>query len=258
MAKRKKRQDAPGSSWMTSYTDLVTVLFALFVMLYALSEVDEDLWQEFARAAAIGPMAAAAPFDFADEGVNELMGNGIMDLPFFDLSLFDFIPGQMGDGQHDNQQQHQMEIVADVLQTYFGEAGLGDSIQVDFDGEGQLLISTHGDMYFDSGQAWIRPETFPILEVIASAINTLEGVSVSVEGHTDNVPINTARFPSNWELSVARATSILRYFVDEQGVDPTIIRATGFGEYHPVADNATPQGQQANRRVEIRIYELNN
>ena len=67
MTKRKKRQDGPASSWMTSYTDLVTVLFALFVMLYALSEVDEALWEEFARAAAIGPMAAAAPFDFERE-----------------------------------------------------------------------------------------------------------------------------------------------------------------------------------------------
>ena len=252
--KQKKKDEGVKSDWMTSYADMVTVLFALFVMLYALSEVDEALWQEFALAAAIGS-GAIEPFDFAGDGVNELLGNGVMDLPAFDLDVFVFTPGQQGQGEAG---QHQMEIVADILQTYFGDAGLGDAIEIDFDGEGQLLISTHGDMYFDSGQAWIRPETFAILDVIASAINNLEGVRVSVEGHTDDVPIGTARFPDNLELSVARAASISRYFIDHMDVDPTIIRATGFGEHHPVADNATIEGRQANRRVEIRIYEVNN
>ena len=252
--KQKKKGEGIKSEWLLSYADMVTVLFALFVMLYALSEVDEALWQEFALAAAIG-QGSIEPFDFAGEGVNELLGNGVIDLPMFDLAVFEFVPGQQGEGQAG---QHQMEIVADILQTYFGEAGLGDHIQADFDGEGQILITTHGDMYFDSGQAWIRPETFPILDVIASAINNLSNIRVSVEGHTDNVPIGTARFPDNLELSVARAASISRYFINYQGVDPAIIRATGFGEHHPVADNATDEGRQANRRVEIRIYETNN
>jgi len=252
--KQKKKDEGVKSDWMTSYADMVTVLFALFVMLYALSEVDEALWQEFALAAAIG-QGSIEPFDFAGDGVNELMGNGIMDLPMFDLAVFEFVPGQHGQGQAG---QHEMEIFQEILQTYFGQAGLGNAIEIEFDGEGQLLITTHGDMYFDSGQAWIRPETFEILDVIASAINNLAGVRVSVEGHTDNVPIDTARFPDNLELSVARAASIARYFIDHQGVDPAIIRATGFGEHHPVADNATVEGRQANRRVEIRIYETNN
>ncbi|MDR2183944.1 MAG: flagellar motor protein MotB [Clostridiales bacterium] len=251
--KPKKKQEGVKNEWMTSYADMVTVLFALFVMLYALSEVDELLWQEFALAAAIGA-GSIEPFDFAGDGVNELLGNGVMDLPLFDFAIFEFIPGQHGHGQGG---QHQMEIVADALQTYFGVSGFGDHIYVEFDGEGQLLISTHGDMYFDTGQAWIRQETFPVLNVIASAINNLTGVRVSVEGHTDNVPIATARFPDNLELSVARAASISRFLI-EQGVDPVIIRATGFGEYHPVMTNATPEGRQANRRVEIRIYEANN
>ena len=252
--KQKKKDEGVKSEWMTSYADMVTVLFALFVMLYALSEVDEALWQEFALAAAIGS-GSIEPFDFAGDGVNELLGNGVMDLPLFDLAIFEFVPGQHGQGEA---AQHEMEIFQEILQTYFGEAGLGDSIQIEFDGEGQLLITTHGDMYFDSGQAWIRPETFEILDVIASAINNLTGVRVSVEGHTDNVPIGTARFPDNLELSVARAASISRYFIDVMGVDPAIIRATGFGEHHPVADNATDYGRQRNRRVEIRIYEINN
>ncbi|MCL2572972.1 MAG: flagellar motor protein MotB [Defluviitaleaceae bacterium] len=251
--KQKKKEEGAKSDWMTSYADMVTVLFALFVMLYAMSEVDEERWAEFARAASIGT-GSIAPFEFEGQGVNNLMGSGVMDLPAFDLAVFDFQPGQHGQGQHG---VHQMEITADILQTYFGEAGLGDSIDVEFDGEGQILISTHGDMYFDSGQAFIRSETFPILEVIASAINNLSGVRVSIEGHTDNVPIATARFPDNLELSVARAASISRYFIDVQGVNPAIIRATGFGEHHPIADNTTEEGRQANRRVEIRIYEIN-
>ena len=257
MAKRKKKgQEGGGSSWLTSYADLVTVLFALFVMLYAMSDVDEERWAEFARAAARGTPSATAIFDFAGEGINELVGNGILDLPFFDLAVFEFTPP--GETQV---QVNEMEIMADILQTYFGEAMLEGAIaegaiDVLYDADaGMVLITTHGDMYFDSGQATIRPEIFPILDIIGSAIGSLPGAQVSVEGHTDNVPIRTAQFQDNWALSTARATNILRYFVYTLGViEPDRIQAVGHGEYRPIADNTTAEGMQRNRRVEIRIF----
>ena len=260
MTKKKKEQaKGGGQPWLTSYADLVTVLFALFVMLYAMSDVDEARWAEFARAAARGTPTAAAIFDFAGEGINDLVGSGILDLPFFDLAIFEFSPTG-GDGP-DVQQADQMEVVADILQTYFGEAGLADTIVVDFDDVGRvILIATHGDVYFDSGQATIRPATFQILDIIGSAIATMAQASpaahVSIEGHTDNVPIRTAQFQDNWALSTARASNILRYFVYDLGViEPERIQAVGHGEYRPIATNLTQEGQQANRRVVIRIFE---
>ena len=258
MAKRKKEQEKGGGSWLTSYADLVTVLFALFVMLYAMSDIDEERWAEFARAAARGTPTAAAIFDFAGEGINDLVGSGILDLPFFDMAIFEFTPP--GEGQFDAQID-QMEVVADILQTYFGEAGLAGTIGIYHDQRaGIIVITTYGDVYFDSGQATIRPETFPILDIIGSAIATLAdalpAAHVSIEGHTDSVPIHTAQFQDNWALSTARATNILRYFVYTIGViEPYRIQAVGHGEYRPVATNLTPEGRQANRRVVIRIFE---
>jgi len=251
MAKKKKAPPGkPAATWLASYADLFTAMFAFFVLLFAMSSVDEAFWEEFAQAASWRGEGQVAILDFAGLGINNHLGNGIMDLPFFDLAIFDFTPGQ---GQ---QGQHQMEIIADILQTYFGEAGLAEAVIVEFGEDGTLLIATHGDVYFDTGQATIRPETFPILDVIGSAIGTLGNVVVSVEGHTDNVPINTAQFPDNWTLSAARATNILRYFVYTLGViEPGNIQAVGHGEYRPIADNLTAEGRQSNRRVEIRIFE---
>ena len=257
MAKKQKKQesapDGPGP-WMTSYADMVTVLFALFVMLYAMSDIDEDRFAELAQAAAINAPSPSI-FDFASDGINDLVGNGIMDLPFFDMSIFHYTPSDVG-GPHE---ANQMEVVADVLQTYFGEANLADFVQVEFDGErGMILIQAHGDMYFATGRADIREETFPILDTIGSAISTLDNIIVSVEGHTDDVPIGTAQFPDNWVLSSARATNILRYFVYTlEIIEPDRIQAVGHGEYRPIASNSTAEGRQANRRVEILIFEAN-
>lgn len=263
MAKKKKKQDAPSGpgAWMTSYADMVTVLFALFVMLYAMSDIDEQRWEAFARAAAFGTPTGPSIFDFAGEGINDLVGNGILDLPFFDLAIFEFSPNEAGQGGQE--QISQMEVVADILQTYFGDAGLVEVIGVEYDEEtGAILIVTHGDVYFDSGRAAIRPQTFPILDVIGSAIANLnaamEGrIMVQVEGHTDNVPIHTAQFEDNWALSTARATAILRYFVYIlEVIEPENIQAVGHGEYRPIATNETNEGRQANRRVEIRIFSV--
>lgn len=259
MAKRKKEQGKPaGSPWLMSYADLVTVLFALFVMLYAMSEVDEERWAEFARAAARGTPTEVAVFDFAGESIHDLVGSGILDLPFFDIAIFEFSP--TGDGPYETHID-QMEIVADILQTYFGEQGLAGTIGIYHDQQaGIIVITTYGDVYFDSGQAIIRPETFPILDVIGSAIamvtQTFPAAHVSIEGHTDSVPIHTAQFQDNWALSTARASNILRYFVYTIGViEPYRIQAVGHGEYRPIATNLTPEGRQANRRVVIRIFE---
>jgi chemotaxis protein MotB len=261
MARRRRGKDeAVGSSWMTSYTDLVTVLFALFVMLYALSEVDEELWYRFVRAAAhVFGAGQPYPFDFGSPGINDLMGSGMVGLPELPMPVFE-PPAYL---QNFEGADNQMEIAAEILQTYFGQYGVGDQIVVggvrDDEGEltGELIITTHGDMYFDSGSADIRPETFPILEVIGSAITFLQDtmeIEIMVVGHTDTDPIATFRFPDNWELSVARATSITRHLVYTLGViEPDRIGSQGFGEYRPVATNETEEGKQQNRRVEIII-----
>lgn len=117
-----------------------------------------------------------------------------------------------------------------------------------------LVITFVGDVLFDSGKAKIRSEAHSSLDKVARVLNeNVADLSVGVEGHTDNVPIKQSKWKSNWELSTARALSVLHYLVDDKGVNAERMSAIGYGEFRPVASNDTKAGRQDNRRVEIVI-----
>lgn len=117
-----------------------------------------------------------------------------------------------------------------------------------------LVITVVGDLLFDSGKAAIRPEAYSLLEKVSSVLkDNMAQFNVGIEGHTDNVPIKASGWKSNWELSSARALSVLHYLVTDQGVSPERLSAIGYGEYRPVDSNDTKDGRGQNRRVEIVI-----
>lgn len=117
-----------------------------------------------------------------------------------------------------------------------------------------LVITVVGDLLFDSGKAKIKAEALPLLDKVARVLKeNVPGLNVGIEGHTDNQPIKFSGWKSNWELSTARALSVLHYLVSEEGISPQRLSAVGYGEYQPVATNDTPEGRQLNRRVEIVI-----
>ena len=117
-----------------------------------------------------------------------------------------------------------------------------------------LVITFVAEVLFDSGKDKLRSEALDKLNIVSHVLNsTVKDLSIGVEGHTDNVPIKFSGWKSNWELSAARAVSVLHYLIDSQGIDPKRVSATGYGEYHPVDTNDTKEGRQKNRRVEIVI-----
>jgi len=117
-----------------------------------------------------------------------------------------------------------------------------------------LVITVVGDLLFDSGKAKIKTDAYPLLNKISSVLkNNMAQFNVGIEGHTDNVPIKVSGWKSNWELSSARALSVLHYLVNDQGISPERLSAIGYGEYQPVASNETRDGRLQNRRVEIVI-----
>lgn len=117
-----------------------------------------------------------------------------------------------------------------------------------------LVITFVADVLFDSGKAKIRTETYQSLDKVARVLQeNVPQLNIGIEGHTDNVPIKTSGWKSNWELSAARSLSVLHYLVDEKGISPERISAIGYGEFRPVASNDTKGGRQLNRRVEIVI-----
>lgn len=118
-----------------------------------------------------------------------------------------------------------------------------------------LVVTFLQEIIFDSGKAEVKPEGIQVLSKVAAVVqNQAKGYPLVVEGHTDNVPIRVSGWKSNWELSAARALSVLHEFVDNEGIDPNRLAVMGYGEYKPVADNSTTEGRRQNRRVEIVIF----
>ncbi len=145
------------------------------------------------------------------------------------------------------------EELAERIEESVNEEDLSKQIDIDFTSQ-YVSLTMNGSLLFDSGSATIKDSAEVTLEKVAKILEAYAGGTIEIEGHTDNVPINTAQFKNNDELSDARALSVFEYFRDNAELDPAMIKHTGRGAYVPIADNGTPEGRQLNRRVEIRIY----
>lgn len=141
------------------------------------------------------------------------------------------------------------KILENRLKKEIGE----DRVRIEL-GERGLVITFISEVLFDSGKTVIKEEAYSILDKVGAVLTKeLKDRQIGIEGHTDNESIKHSGWKSNWELSTARATSVLHYLLDKEGVSPGRVSATGYGEYRPVASNATPEGRERNRRVEIVV-----
>ena len=140
-----------------------------------------------------------------------------------------------------------------LLEEKLSDEIAGKQVRLDMMEKG-LVITVVGDLLFDSGKAKIRSEAYNVLDKVSSVLKeNVPRLNIGIEGHTDNQPILRSGWKSNWELSTARALSVLHYLVNEKGISPNRLSAIGYGEYRPVASNSAKDGQQFNRRVEIVI-----
>ncbi|MFR1708060.1 MAG: OmpA family protein [Clostridium sp.] len=229
MAKREIKTDG----WLATYADTVTLLLTFFVLLYSLSTIDSQKFQQIAVA------MQSAFSGKADRSILEFsMSSG--DVP---------IVGKPQITVEDAQQNENLEILEDVL-TYIKENNLEEDVQIYADSQG-LNIQMKDSILFDTGKAELRSESKKVLDEIGELISKVDN-SVIIEGHTDNVPINTPTMPNNWHLSSARALSVLDYFLGtKKGLNPQRFSAQGCGEYKPIASNDTDENRAKNRRVNI-------
>lgn len=228
----KKVEEEPGDdfpsspAWMTTYSDMVTLLLTFFILMISFSTVNEIKFEQAALSlkGALGVMKRFPS-------------------PRRNMGL-DITPDDM---------KRRQQVMNDVneIQKKAEELGIRDQVHIKLTDEG-LLIQLGDKVLFDLGKADLRPEAYPILDVVGQ---TMKGKAsdVLVSGHTDNIPINTPEFPSNWELSTARALQVVKYLINKVGVEPQILGATGFSEYKPVVPNDSPENRQRNRRVEFLI-----
>ena len=224
------------AGWLTTFNDLVTLLMVFFVLLFTMSTIDTQKMGEFQYAlqSGLGILKAGKK---ASISVSQSQ-------PIDDMS---HIRTQAEGGDTKEESEPSRKLASAVRK--LTEAELG--IQVTRNDEGTRL-AFEDQVLFDFGKDAINPEGFPFLDKIARALADVP-YPLRVEGHTDNVPIRTKRFPSNWELSIARAVNVAKYFAQVSKLDPRRLSAVGYGESRPVAQNDTPSNRAKNRRVEILL-----
>lgn len=228
--------ELPSSAgWMTTFADLVTNMLCLFVLLFAFSQVDVARFQEVIVSV---------------QGALGVLDGGSSITP-------EALPGGAGDDATLQWQaeQRRLEEIMGKIKEYVDANDLENKVQVWLDERG-LMISFLDTTLFDLGQADLKPEAQLILNNVAEILVTVPN-RIRVEGHTDDLPINTYRFPSNWELSTCRATTVVRYFLEHYGLPPRQFSAAGYGEWYPVVPNDTFEHRAQNRRVDIVILRSN-
>lgn len=227
--------------WLISYADYVTLLLAFFVTIYAVSQLDNS---KLLQAQHSIQRALNAPVFLGGFPLEP----GVANLP---------LPGARGDLPEAGLRASpspQIEEIAREVQQNLRELAFHQDIRLMITGRG-LVIHLPEFLFFETGEAQVRPQAEPLLSRLAELLRKIPN-QVVVEGHTDNVPINTPQFPSNWELSVHRATNLVRYLIEQQHLDPTRFAAAGYGEYSPLAGNDEESGRRLNRRVDIVIKPL--
>lgn len=246
--KKKHPEHVNHERWLVSYADFITLLFAFFVVLFASGQSDKRKSVQLAHAmqsafrynGIFDPHSPTPPIS-DDSGSNDAAATTPMVLPV-PTDSGKLGPGSGGTGQ-DPTDRIREAIRKQVAQHNAPEG----AITVRSSPEG-LVVSLHEGGFFASGSADMRQETVTALDFVVAA---LPHQAMRVEGHTDDIPIHTAQFATNWELSTARAATITRVLIAQAAADPTQISAAGYAEFRPIANNQTEQGRTQNRRVDI-------
>ncbi len=221
--------------WLLTYADMITLLLALFIILFAISTISRVKFERLATAISGG-------FSGTD-ALNQPPGTGNLG---------------KARGLTEQSRLDDEAVLANLVEVkarldrYIAEQRLQSKVQTRIDTQGLVITLLSDKAYYDSGSAQLRPETKRLLDVVGAQIVAVRN-DVRVEGNTDDVPIATASYPTNWELSAARATGVTRYLVERDRIVPTRISFAGYGEYRPRVANDSAAHRQQNRRVDIVI-----
>lgn len=226
--KKRKPDDINTNAWMDTYADTITLLLTFFILLYSMSSTDNEKLKVIA--AALKGEITGIPTKLEDtpdalEGVLE-QGIGL---------------------------KNPYDALVEQVQDIINESGLTESIKIREEDTG-VVLQLSESILFDTGRADLKSESTQVLDIISKLIPSIQN-DIMVQGHTDNVPINSSTYKSNWELSTQRAVCVVKYFIENKGLDPTRFSATGYGEYKPLVDNTTAENRAINRRVDILIVQ---
>lgn len=226
--KRRKLNDSENlERWLLTYADLITLLLAFFIVMYSMSKVDNK------------------KFGQVSDALNTVLRGGHSVLRF---SLDPDNPG------HGLLKLGNLRMVQQKIDEKFKTLGRNEDVQTEITERG-LVIHIVESALFDEGSSLLKARAMDVLDLIADQLRGRPN-HVRIEGHTDDRPIQTPLYPSNWELSASRATTVVRYYVENHNIPPDRISALGYGEFRPVKANTTPENRAMNRRVDIVILTM--
>jgi len=241
--KHKKHEHVNHERWLVSYADFITLLFAFFVVMFAVSQVDSKKLGRFTESINVafqtqGIFApnSGSPLERGGSAGSALVPSVVSDKP----SLFRYTASSP-----------RAQAVKESLEERIDAAGLGSLVGLRYDERG-VVVSLPEGLYFRAGTANLRTEALENLAEIAKAIGEQRG-EIVVEGHTDDLPVRSPLFPSNWELSAARAARVVRYLVEEGGLEAARLAAVGLADTRPLVENSDDATREANRRVQIVV-----
>jgi chemotaxis protein MotB len=270
--------------WLLTYADMITLLMALFMVLFSISSVNISKYQtlqQSLKAAFSGsilpggrsimqsgsqsttahtPATAEIPSLVPLNPVAAAKANPAIASSKANQSSASLNSKQLEAALNSMsaalREQASLAALKQKLDAYAKEHGLSHDVQTVIDRRGLVVRVLTDQLLFASGQATLQPAGFPLLTEVAQLLNVDQSHPITVEGHTDNVPISSSQYPSNWELSTDRATTVVRYLI-AKGVNRGRLGAVGYADLHPLASNATAAGRAKNRRVEIVLQRIN-
>ncbi|MCH7681344.1 flagellar motor protein MotB [candidate division KSB1 bacterium] len=228
--KPEEEDDAPSSpAWMATFADMMTLLMCFFILILSFSSIELDKFKM-----AMGSLQGA----LGTLGVQKKL---LPDQSWFSPNT------QNTDQIKENSILDHIEKMREQIK----KEGLEDKISIEEEG-GEVYIQMKDDMMFQSGKAELKPTYFNLLSLIAKTF-LADAKQIRVEGHTDNIPIQTKEYQSNWELSIQRALNVVRYFVNHENIHPAKLIIAGYGEHKPIAANDSPSNRAKNRRVLLNV-----
>ena len=239
MRKRRQKPAEQGSPlWMVTYSDMVTLLLTFFILLYSISVIDIERFQTVIISIQTSFMGYTGIMQQTPDPY-ESTGEALA-----------YEEGFFNEAAMIERARDAEEIMAKV-ESFLEEIGLEGQVELRLDERG-IVMELPDYIFFERARADLRPEARAVLDQFSDLFKELDR-SIIIEGHTCNLPINVPEFPSNWELSVIRAVRVTRYLVEEKGIEPERLTATGYGEFQPLEPNLTPEARARNRRVTMVI-----
>jgi chemotaxis protein MotB len=251
--------------WLVSYADMMTLLFALFMVMFSISSVNISKFEDLQRSlqSAFSGHAVAGGKSLMQTGSTSHTERAAAEPPLPSMTPKEALnAGKTSQGTKADQQaaaakeQEEFKALKRRVDAAAAELHLSKVVQTQIRERGLVVRLLTDDVFFSSGSAVLKPQSSPILHRVGEVIASEGAHPVVVEGYTDSNPIHSGQYPSNWELSGARASSVVREFVGS-GVTSTRLSVAGYAQQHPIGSNATASGRSLNRRVEIVMTRLN-